>query len=409
MLRLCPLAGCLIVTILALSGCSKPSAHNAPSSMGASLLSPQPVEAPARDDWVDQETGHRVICLTRFASLDSGTLYFHQQVFTSEGDKTLFTGYADRATRRFYSLDLKTLQARQLTFSGTDIEALAPKSRTLYYLGKGGICGTNIDTGETRIVATMPRGWQKGCRLSVNADETLLAGSAIISGTGHFPPPDPNHRANGFNDTFAARQTNVLFTINIKSGEVREIHRIDTWLGHVQFSPKEPALLMYCHEGPWLQVDRIWLIRTDSGKPWCAFMRQEPGEIAGHEFWHPDGRTVWFDNSVRGANKHSLACVDIATGKVTRYPLKPEFGSAHFNWAPDGSFIANEGNAANKWLFALRIKDGAIEGQRLLSMEKHDYKWESNVHVSPDSKWVLFSSAMQGKGDVYKVEVAAAK
>jgi oligogalacturonide lyase len=35
------------------------------------------------------------------------------------------------------------------------------------------------------------------------------------------------------------------------------------WLNHVQFSPTDPGLIMYCHEGPWHEVDRIWTIRTD--------------------------------------------------------------------------------------------------------------------------------------------------
>ena len=30
------------------------------------------------------------------------------------------------------------------------------------------------------------------------------------------------------------------------------------WLNHLQFSPTDPTLLMFCHEGPWHKVDRIW-------------------------------------------------------------------------------------------------------------------------------------------------------
>jgi oligogalacturonide lyase len=40
-------------------------------------------------------------------------------------------------------------------------------------------------------------------------------------------------------------------------------HPATDWLNHVQFSPTDPTLMMFCHEGPWHKVDRIWTIRTD--------------------------------------------------------------------------------------------------------------------------------------------------
>ena len=42
----------------------------------------------------------------------------------------------------------------------------------------------------------------------------------------------------------------ALYTINIKTGEVTPFYRSTDWLNHVQFSPTDPKLMMYCHEGP---------------------------------------------------------------------------------------------------------------------------------------------------------------
>ena len=55
----------------------------------------------------------------------------------------------------------------------------------------------------------------------------------------------------------------AMFTINTRTGEVKTIHRATDWLNHLEFSPTDPTLLMFCHEGPWHKVDRIWTIRTD--------------------------------------------------------------------------------------------------------------------------------------------------
>ena len=35
------------------------------------------------------------------------------------------------------------------------------------------------------------------------------------------------------------------------------------WLNHFQFSPTDPNLILFCHEGTWHEVDRVWSVRTD--------------------------------------------------------------------------------------------------------------------------------------------------
>jgi len=42
-----------------------------------------------RDEWVDSETGHRVVRLSRLPG-SSSSFYFHQNAFTAEGDKMVF-------------------------------------------------------------------------------------------------------------------------------------------------------------------------------------------------------------------------------------------------------------------------------------------------------------------------------
>ena len=54
-----------------------------------------------------------------------------------------------------------------------------------------------------------------------------------------------------------------IFFYNIATGKTKECKESTDWLNHLQFSPTDPRLLMFCHEGPWHNVDRIWTIRTD--------------------------------------------------------------------------------------------------------------------------------------------------
>ena len=78
----------------------------------------------------------------------------------------------------------------------------------------------------------------------------------------------------------------------------RQVWRDTNWLSHFQFSPDNPSIAMFCHEGPWNCVNqRIWLINMDNGDVWPCF-RQGEDDCVGHEFWTGDGMIV-FDN--RGA------------------------------------------------------------------------------------------------------------
>ena len=47
------------------------------------------------------------------------------------------------------------------------------------------------------------------------------------------------------------------------TAETKEILREHEWLNHEQFSPTDPTLIMFCHEGTWHEADRIWTICTD--------------------------------------------------------------------------------------------------------------------------------------------------
>src|SRR5712691_8661791 len=63
----------------------------------------------------------------------------------------------------------------------------------------------------------------------------------------------------------------------------------DGALHHLLFSPAGPSRLMFCHEGPWHKVDRIWAMWTDGTAVTKIHTRTMAMEIFGHEFWSPDG------------------------------------------------------------------------------------------------------------------------
>src|SRR5262245_48941275 len=83
------------------------------------------LSAEVRNEWVDPDTGHRVVRLSQVPG-ENQSLYFHQNEFTAAGDKLVFeNGGSDKSrtargfwTNRIYVYDFTTKKSELLTDSG---------------------------------------------------------------------------------------------------------------------------------------------------------------------------------------------------------------------------------------------------------------------------------------------------
>jgi oligogalacturonide lyase len=386
-------------------------------------------------DWVDRATGHRVV---RLSDDGGGTsLYFHQNTYTPEGDKLIFD-----AREGIVAVDLTTLgrqpQKPELIVPGGRAIATARGTREVYFRRGSDLCAAHIETKASRGVAA-------GMRVTaVNCDETVVVSTITADDlSGKVSPPPPRNispqRERMFGDKLKAgiplteeeeasarkedglsrRLSNpscqaFVFT-NLKTGESKTAGHQYAWLNHLQFSPTDPTLLLYCHEGTWHEVDRIWTIRTDGSQQKLMHQRTMDMEIAGHEFWSHDGKTIWFDLQTPRSREFWLAGVNIETGDKTRYKLDRDQWSVHFNVSRDGQLFAGDGGDSGqvafakngRWIYLYRPQpDGTLACERLVDMSKHNYRLEPNVTLTPDGKWVVFRSNMHGTTHVYAAEIA---
>jgi oligogalacturonide lyase len=383
--------------------------------------SANPPESVIRDEWTDADTGHRIRRLSRIPG-ESESFYFHQNGFTAAGDKMVFANTSTNRARNFFVYVWRTHKLDQLTDGGTNRgEIVAPKRRQLFYMRDSTVYAAHLDSHATKKIAELPRGWRG---LTINADETLLAG-AFGQGAAEISRGQP--RSYWFKAIHDAKLPHLLFTLELATGKTNVIHRGNDWFNHVQFSPSDPSLLMFCHEGPWHLVDRIWNIHTDGSGLRLIHERTVTNEIAGHEFWSADGKTIWFDLQIPRGVKFYLAGVpaDIAgardvparSNNELRYPIERDQWSVHFNISRDGKLFAGDGGASNmvahatngKWLWLFTPQsDGSLKAEQLVNMSKHDYALEPNVNFTPDAKWIVFRGNFDGSAQVYAVEVARA-
>jgi oligogalacturonide lyase len=395
--------------------------------------------APPVKSWIDPDTGHRIVRLTDEPG--SASLYFNQNGYTADGKKLIYT-----TPEGVHTLDLATSATKQVVPGRVRLIEAGRKTQRVYYLRDGAAYWTNVDTGETKKIGSLPL---RGGISTVNADETLLAGTYIEgegkdygqnarpaaaaapapASQGH-PLDQPRNKGQMMEDRLAARLPMGLYTLNIQTGEVKTIHRATDWLNHLLFSPTDPGLLMFCHEGPWHKVDRIWTVRTDGSQVTKVHTRTMAMEIFGHEFWSTDGKTIWYDLQTPRGEDFWLAAYDVATGARRWYHLQRNEWSIHFNVTRDGSLFTGDGGDPGQvakapdgqWIYLFRpelkpnlgldnkafVQPGVLKAEKLVNMKKHQYRLEPNVSFTPDQKWVVFRSNMLGPTYVFAVEVEKA-
>jgi oligogalacturonide lyase len=237
----------------------------------------------------------------------------------------------------------------------------------------------------------------------------------------------------------AARIPVVLFTIRLEPGKngekaatIKMLQHSTDWVNHLLFSPTDPTLLMYCHEGMWQKVDRIWLIHTDGTQNTLVHKRSMVMEIAGHEFWGLDGKTIWYDWQYPKGEDFFVASYNLETKKRVAYHLQRNEWSIHFNLTQDLDLFCGDGGDSGQvasapdgqWIELFRpemiggtegalndpnfFQPGVFHSERLVNMAHHNYRAEPNPRFSPDKKYVFFTSNMFGRSYVFAAEVAKA-
>lgn len=356
-------------------------------------------------DWIEPATGHRVIRLSKEPGTSS--FYFHQNGFTASGDKLVVSTRNGLAV-----LDWKSREIKPLVEGRASNVIVGKKTRQAYYIQNGAVRATHIDSGKTRTIVELPAEIRGGSGLAINADETLLGGSFVERGQAKAPTP-PVRRGAGLEARWAAHLPMRLYTVRIKDGDIKTFHPSTDWLNHVQFSPADPTLLMFCHEGPWHKLDRIWTIRTDGSGVRKIHTRHMDMEIAGHEFFSPDGKIIWYDLQTPKSKEFWLAGRVLASEETIKYRVAREHWSVHFNASPDGKLFAGDGRGPRsvaapgngQWIYLFTPRDGELQAEKLADLSHHDYRLEPNVFFTPDGQWIVFRSNMHGATHVYAVSV----
>lgn len=412
----------VLYAAVALLGCGTTSVWAQPVQQSTSLGSQNiPVT------WVDSDTGQRVTRLT--SEPDSRSLYFNQNAFTPDGKQMVYL-----ANKSIYVVALTGNNPTRLLVPGPiDSIVVGRKTPTVYFTKAAdrGFYGINVNTGQTLKILDLPL----HARITtLNADETVAAGTLIEGSVSSSvqQDTDPVLRSAPLTEDqmdarLAARLPMALFALDLRTASIKTLLRSTDWLDEVMFSPKDPTLLMYCHQGPWTEVDRIWTIRTDGTKNEPVHKRTLSREAVGNAFWDSDGNRIWYDLQSPFGETFYLASYNVKTGQRVRYPIERDEWSIHYNAAVDDKVFCGDGSDSTgpavaldgKWieLFAPRVRaepsdpskqnliqTGSLQPWHLVNLSKQKYSVEPNARFSPEHKLVIFTSNMFGPSYVFAVD-----
>ena len=257
--------------------------------------------------------------------------YFTENSYDLEGRIIYFVsnrGHEGTEICNLFRMDLETGEMEQLTDDPAGVEVgritKTPDSEFVAYITGSQVRLYNTKTRENKVIYEEKEHMLLH-NLSFSPDKQWI-GFSRNEDVDALPDGGPNYA--GFKEKMFATKDGRIAVVRLDGTEFHDVFLDTHWLGHFQFSPDDPEIAMFCHEGPWNYVhQRIWLINMTTGRVWPCF-RQQEDDCVGHEFWTAGGDII-FDNRRGGHDgtiSNSKSQVYAAEKVSTEMPY---FGFAH--------------------------------------------------------------------------------
>ncbi len=340
-------------------------------------------------------------------------IYLYTPCFTDDGGTLIYLSEraGGRPLRRkgaqnIFSMDLSNFRSTQLTdargiFGGGSwyIE----KTRRIYYWEKTALRSVQIDTLEEETI--YDEGYQ-GSYLSASCDGRFVAFGARCEEVPRFDEDFAGHFA--------------LMVIATDGSGSHPALTVPFPISHVQFSPVDPTLIIFCWEGPWRSVpQRIWKSNID-GVEAGPLGPQNPNECRGHEFFTGSGSRVGYHGShfhlCGGDGKYMAEETSWFVGLVNADGARDEqfecpgpTGHCQMNFAED-LFVCDEGCAHERPRQCIALM--RIHGQRCVPepLFYHGSSWKpQGAHPHPQFRpgdaHVIFTTDYTGLSNIYMTTV----
>lgn len=328
--------------------------------------------------------------------------YFTENSFDVDGKKLYFLsnrGHEGTEICNVFRMNLESGEMVQLTDDPLGVEVgritKTPDGEYVAYITGKQIRLYHAKTGENTLLYEEPEKMLLQ-NLSFSCDKQWL-GFNRNEDVDALPDGGPNYA--GFKEKMFATKDGRVSAIRLDGSGFHDVVRDTHWLSHFQFSPDNPEIAMFCHEGPWNYVQqRIWLVHMKTGRIWPCF-RQKEEDCVGHEFWAQNGDIIFdnrrsgHDGTISNSKSQVYATEHVSTempyfgfahkdGNVYRQIAMPFYCNHYFANADLSMFV---GDAVEDILLIQPSEDGSVKRKVLAN---HNTTWHyQRSHCHPTFSW----------------------
>ncbi len=380
--------------------------------------------------FTDAQTGRAIRQLT--STGNNVHMYFTENSFVRGKNEIIFqsdrASGSDRAPHEdpqysIFSMDLDTGIIEQLSddvVSSPHEVTKTPDAQLIAYTSGKQVKALDSQTGTARVVYEETGAFQLASVPSIAANRRYVAfcRNEVSQDPIHY------HGANyaGFKERYYAIKDGRITLAFLDGSGWFDVFKDTHQVGHFQFSPDDPALGMFCHEGPWnLVTQRIWFLDFITRQARPCFRQSEQDSI-GHEFWTQAGY-LFFDNRGPGhdgtitSHRTQAVVTEVAVNQNAMTPfiglmdrnghlvrqLDMPFYCNHYHANPDNSLLVGD-DVDNLVLIDI---SGQQATQQVLCSHKTSWHTQSS-HCHPTWDWdgsrILYASDHGGRVQLYLLE-----
>lgn len=360
----------------------------------------------------DPHTGVEVTRVTDDAG-DTHFPYFTQTVFDEPSGMLLLSSNRTGAWQ-VYGLEIGSGKLVQLTDEPEGIAHhqstfLPTRSAVAYFAGQE-LKLVTLDTLQTTAIWRCPDGFSPSI-LSATSD-----GSSVTFAYREAVQVSTQTQViySGFQETFFRCPSCVVMRVMTDGSGARALWGERKWISHVNVSPVDPNIVVFCHEGPWHMVQRLWVVRADTYEVYSLLPQRRLLDRSGHEYFTRSGRVV-----TQWASRQSVRSTDWVHANILVWPDGTDAKTFRYQWGAPGHIQTNAAenlHVGDACRLGPELPDGQSfmclirhEGERAIVQPlcRHDTSWKtqhSHPHpvFSPDDRWVYFNSDRGGRTNVYR-------
>lgn len=364
--------------------------------------------------------------------------YFYNKIFTSDGSKMIFASDMS-GERNYYLLDLRTMEATQLTDSNDVCDfsgCISNDDSYMSYMQEGNVMKLSLDTLEEEIIYYKKDDWYIGGPPSFSSDGKYLITTQSYKKDSVTPSGDPwrdfleqgkiGYRSRLVLTNLETKEDKILIdTINHNNLGLKK----NQWLTHPLIRPNDNNFISCCHEGLGGTVDaRIWF--TDSlGSHWtCAREHDIPGQIISHEFWYKDGSRLGYVRIDKPKIFNNGKLCSLNPKNLEEEIIADLPRCSHFITSCDDTMVVADGAMPDEqfmtpelvkdedmvkpedlFIYLVDLNNGNY--QRLVahksSFKTYGHSQDTHPHptFTPDNKSIVFTSDFEGLPAIYLVDI----